>query len=163
MSFLPSNWFRGRGATSGPVAGGYATFGFGPLVTIADGTDVIVGSFIAPCDLRLSKFAWSQNIVATTSSSIKIFKHPTTVQTSGATLLQTTAGGVDTKANLSGLIVPVGETGGIDTLVENLRNISSGTRVFVTMSAVSANAAMYFNCYFQCWLSGHANILAAND
>ncbi len=165
MPALPPGLAIGRGAFSGPVIGGYAMFPYGPVTVAANGTDIIPIGFIAPCDLRLQAISYVLRTANTgTGHTLTFSKHASAFQTSGATALITTTP-IDLDANLSGQVLPSGESGGLTgiTLVTAARNITKGECVFAVVTTDAAQAATDLSVLFVCTIVGFAQAESIRD
>jgi hypothetical protein len=158
---LPGHMVVGRGASPGPNIGGYAFLPYGPVNVIAAQTDLFVGGFIAPCDMRLERISWGA--ASTVAHSSVTFVKNTSFAASGGTALVTAA--IDLDASSGADLNDYAEigTGGATTLVAAARNISKGDFVGAYVTTDGTGTLTTFQVCFVVFVTGHVNTNSVND
>lgn len=166
--------YLGRTNKTGPIAGGYLTWSFGPFSNaVAAGANFVPFGFIAPCDLRLEHISY--NITSLTGSptgandAIGFFKHATLMQVSGATNLCSANFTYTNLASLNDFAVASGETAGAAgvtlSTVAGVRDIARGTRVMAAIITLDGSDDVINNlsCVFTFATTGHCTANSGND
>lgn len=163
MATLPAQVYRGRNNVVGPASGFYLHVNLSPWTQGVAITDQISHAFRAPMDLRLIKVLCGASNSATSVATVTIRKHSTVVAGGGVALSPATDFGLVG----GGTLITMGYSGTETVALVNTtaveRNIEKGEWVFVqaTTNASGGIDRMGFNMIF--WVTGHVNVLEAND
>ncbi len=160
MPSLPQHFALGRGAFSGPVIGGYNTFGGGPksLTAGGTGTDEVWFGFKAPCDMRVHRIQWTSR-ARVAALTAKFHKNATYDLTGSTNMIAATS--VSLAAADSGFIETA--TGGDSTLVAAARDVLKGEFVMCAITFDATGAATDLLVHWFVQITGHPNAEASND